>query len=129
MGRLKTMPARLGAAPRRMASAAAPASDKPADHPPSAPATSARPHWKRWYHLARWKRLRREVIREAEYICAQTGVILMDGGRGPNAAVVDHITPHKGDPVLFWDKRNLQAVAKSWHDSDKQRIERAEEVR
>ena len=129
MSRLKTMPARLGAAPRRMANAPAPTNDKPAVLSPSAPATSARPHWKKWYHLARWKKLRREVIREAEYICAQTGVVLMDGGRGANAAVVDHIEPHKGDPVLFWKRENLQAVCKHWHDSVKQAAERAAEIR
>lgn len=32
------------------------------------------------------------------------------------ADVVDHITPHKGDMALFWDRNNWQAMAKECHD-------------
>jgi 5-methylcytosine-specific restriction enzyme A len=32
------------------------------------------------------------------------------------ATVVDHIKPHKGDMVLFWDRANWQAMAKPCHD-------------
>jgi len=32
------------------------------------------------------------------------------------ASVVDHIIPHKGDTVLFWDPKNHQAMAKRCHD-------------
>lgn len=32
------------------------------------------------------------------------------------ATVVDHIKPHRGDMVLFWDPRNWQAMAKTCHD-------------
>lgn len=32
------------------------------------------------------------------------------------ATVVDHIVPHKGDKVLFWDKNNWQPLCKSCHD-------------
>ncbi len=32
------------------------------------------------------------------------------------ATVVDHITPHKGDMKLFWDRKNWQAMSKSCHD-------------
>ena len=32
------------------------------------------------------------------------------------ATVVDHIVPHKGDMVLFWDKTNHQALCKRCHD-------------
>lgn len=38
-------------------------------------------------------------------------------------AVVDHIRPHRGDPVLFWDENNWQALCKFCHDSRKQRVE------
>jgi 5-methylcytosine-specific restriction protein A len=34
----------------------------------------------------------------------------------PAARVVDHIKPHHGDPVLFWDRSNWQALAKRCHD-------------
>ena len=33
------------------------------------------------------------------------------------ATVVDHIKPHKGDKVLFWDMSNWQAMCKSCHDT------------
>lgn len=58
-------------------------------------------------------------------MCQQTGVALVGRHPKPNSPVVDHITPHRGDPELFWDEANLQAVAKGWHDSEKQRQERA----
>lgn len=32
------------------------------------------------------------------------------------ATVVDHITPHRGDPVLFWDENNWQSLCKKCHD-------------
>ncbi len=32
------------------------------------------------------------------------------------AVVVDHIKPHKGDMVLFWDKNNWQPLCKRHHD-------------
>jgi 5-methylcytosine-specific restriction protein A len=32
------------------------------------------------------------------------------------AEVIDHIVPHDGDQVLFWDKTNWQPLCKSCHD-------------
>jgi 5-methylcytosine-specific restriction protein A len=32
------------------------------------------------------------------------------------ATVVDHIKPHRGDKVLFWDRSNWQPMAKPCHD-------------
>ncbi|HKD60534.1 MAG TPA: HNH endonuclease signature motif containing protein [Terracidiphilus sp.] len=32
-----------------------------------------------------------------------------------SAVEVDHITPHRGDRVLFWDSRNWQGLCKSCH--------------
>src|SRR5215207_7910959 len=40
------------------------------------------------------------------------------------ATVVDHIVPHQGDQVLFWDTDNWQALCKHHHDKHKQRDER-----
>ena len=37
-------------------------------------------------------------------------------GRYIKATVVDHIQPHRGDPVLFWDRANWQALCKPCHD-------------
>lgn len=33
-----------------------------------------------------------------------------------DAQVVDHIQPHRGDPVLFWEYTNWQALCKRCHD-------------
>ncbi|MFA5423825.1 MAG: hypothetical protein WC374_08215, partial [Phycisphaerae bacterium] len=30
---------------------------------------------------------------------------------------VDHIKPHNGDPVLFWDRGNLQGLCEKHHNS------------
>jgi len=56
-------------------------------------------------------------------------VFHLEQGKYVPALVVDHIKPHKGDPGLFWDQDNWQALCKRCHDSDKQRIERGEQRR
>ena len=33
------------------------------------------------------------------------------------AVVVDHVVPHKGDKVLFWDRSNWQSLCKACHDA------------
>lgn len=40
------------------------------------------------------------------------------------AAVVDHITPHKGDKRLFWSRSNWQPLCRPCHDRWKQSQER-----
>ena len=79
-------------------------------------------------HTARWQRLRRRVLERDGWICQQTGVMLVAGRTAPNAAVVDHIIPHRGNPALFWDENNLQSVSKAWHDSKKQSMEKTGRV-
>lgn len=44
----------------------------------------------------------------------------MRRGRRVPARVTDHIKPHKGNPVLFWDPNNLQSLCKPCHGSEKQ---------
>lgn len=39
------------------------------------------------------------------------------------AATCDHIVPHKGDEVLFFNPDNLQTTCKQCHDSAKQHEE------
>ena len=46
------------------------------------------------------------------------------GHQAPNAALVDHITPHRGDLALFFDPANCRSVSKEYHDSEKQRAEK-----
>lgn len=41
------------------------------------------------------------------------------------ATVVDHIKPHRGDQVLFWDESNWQSLCQPHHDSTKQREEKS----
>ena len=43
----------------------------------------------------------------------------------PMATVVDHIEPHRGDQVLFWNKANWQSLCGTHHSADKQREEAA----
>lgn len=39
------------------------------------------------------------------------------------AELVDHVVPHKGNLVLFWDPGNWQASCRFDHDQVKQRLE------
>ena len=66
---------------------------------------------RRLYKTARWQRLRKRVLLEHP-LCAGCE----RQGRVTKATVVDHIIPHKGNPELFWDESNLQALCKSCHD-------------
>lgn len=80
--------------------------------------------WRDWYKTARWQRLRLRVLNRDNWTCRQTGVLLTGKDPAPNSPIADHIVPHNGDPDLFWDIDNLQAVSKAWHDGPKQSRER-----
>lgn len=84
--------------------------------------------WRAWYKSARWRLLRREALVKAGFRCCKTGVPLIGKAPASDSPVVDHIRPHRGDPDLFWDPGNLQAVSKAWHDSIKQAQERADQT-
>lgn len=43
---------------------------------------------------------------------------------GEPATTVDHVKPHRGDPQLFHDQNNWQALCTSCHSGAKQRAER-----
>jgi 5-methylcytosine-specific restriction endonuclease McrA len=43
---------------------------------------------------------------------------------GEPATVVDHIVPHRGDPKLFWDRKNWQSLCAHHHNGAKQSQER-----
>jgi 5-methylcytosine-specific restriction endonuclease McrA len=66
----------------------------------------------------RWQKAREGYLRNHQ-LC----VVCNDKGRIVAASVVDHITPHKGDMVLFWDSSNWQSLCKGCHDSYKTRLE------
>jgi 5-methylcytosine-specific restriction protein A len=72
---------------------------------------------------SRWQKARLTFLAKNP-LCAFHAKI----GQVVPATVVDHITPHKGDIALFWDKANWQALCKQCHDSDKQRIEKSSGV-
>lgn len=119
MARLSRPPARLSAPAPRFGPADRKAAERERERK-----RRAENEARRLYNTAAWRRLRLEVLDRDDWTCRQTGVLLTSEPNRPNSATVDHIEPHRGDPDLFWDPGNLQSVAKSWHDRDKQRIER-----
>ena len=63
---------------------------------------------RRWYRVARWARLRQQVLLDQAYACAQCGQVSL-------TLEVDHIRKHDGDPTLFWMRENLQALCGTCH--------------
>jgi len=47
----------------------------------------------------------------------------MQQGHIVAANVVDHVTPHRGNHLLFWDEANWQSLCTAHHSSTKSRIE------
>ena len=80
---------------------------------------AGREFWRGWYKLARWARLRERVFLRDAYTCQMTGCGLV-----VPRPIADHITPHRGDPALFWPDSNVQTLCKTCHDGRKQSIER-----
>ena len=70
----------------------------------------ARPPAARGYD-ARWNRARKKFL-EAHPLCVEC----MKNGKYTKATDVDHIVPHRGDLLLFWDQENWQALCKACHD-------------
>jgi 5-methylcytosine-specific restriction protein A len=60
----------------------------------------------------KWRKAR-EAFLAAHPLCA----LCATAGRVAGATVVDHIVPHKGDPKLFWDRKNWQPACKPCHDA------------
>lgn len=59
----------------------------------------------------RWQKVRASFLKENP-LCAEH---LLDGDTVA-AVLVDHIVPHKGNQVLFWDRDNWQSLCKECHD-------------
>ena len=59
---------------------------------------------------AAWRRARKHYL-EAHPLCVEC----MKEGKYVQATDVDHIVPHRGDPVLFWDRGNWQALCHRHH--------------
>lgn len=78
--------------------------------------------WRAWYSLARWRRLRWDVLTRDLFTCQRPSCRRLVGDTAQ--LVADHIRPHRGDPDLFWSDTNLQTLCKPCHDSAKQAEER-----
>ena len=74
-------------------------------HPEEVRSASARGYGKAWQRESR-------RFLAAHPLCVQCA----KQGRYVKATVVDHIRPHRGDPALFWDQSNWQALCKPCHD-------------
>ena len=60
---------------------------------------------------SRWQKARKRYLRQHP-LCVKC----YEKGMAVEATVVDHIKPHRGDPVLFWDENNWQSLCKPCHD-------------
>lgn len=68
----------------------------------------------------KWQKARERYLKEHP-LC----VYCEKNGRTTAARIVDHVVPHRGDMVLFWDQANWQSLCKPCHDSVKQAEEAA----
>lgn len=59
----------------------------------------------------KWRNARARFLRKNP-LCVKC----REKGKLTPATVVDHIIPHRGDPVLFWDEKNWQSLCKDCHD-------------
>lgn len=70
------------------------------------------------YYTPRWRKERAQHLAREPYcrMCARAR-------RQTKATTVDHIKPHRGDVILFWDQSNWQSLCSVHHLSVKQRME------
>lgn len=73
---------------------------------------------------SRWRRARKRFL-SVHPLCEQC----KKNGKLIKANVVDHVIPHRGDEVLFWDESNWQALCKNCHDSKTMTEDRYQEYR
>lgn len=62
-------------------------------------------------YSTRWQRASKKYL-ESHPLCVKCAA----DGRYIKATVVDHVIPHRGDQILFWDQSNWQALCKKCHD-------------
>ena len=58
----------------------------------------------------KWRNARARFLRKHP-LCVKC----RENGKLTPATVVDHIIPHRGDPVLFWDENNWQPLCRDCH--------------
>ena len=79
--------------------------------------------YRRLYFTPQWRRLRRAQL-AAHPFCRMCEAM----GRTTPATIPDHITPHRGNPALFFDPDNLQSLCSPHHSSTKARIEHGRRI-
>jgi 5-methylcytosine-specific restriction protein A len=67
---------------------------------------------RKWYRTARWAALRAQKMAEQPLCveCERAGIV-------EPWTDLDHIRPHRSDPVLFYDCDNLQGLCKQHHSA------------
>jgi 5-methylcytosine-specific restriction protein A len=75
--------------------------------------------YRKLYDSARWKGLRAHQLRHFP-LCKHC----LKRQRITAATIANHVKPHKGDPVLFFDPLNLESTCKPCHDGPIQSFER-----
>lgn len=78
----------------------------------------ARQPWRRWYRLARWRKLALGVLQRDGFRCRMCGRVEVRA-----RLECDHVEPHRGDWDKFW-AGPFQTLCKPCHGSAKQRAER-----
>lgn len=71
-----------------------------------------------WYKTQRWRKFRLAHLKE-EPLCR----MCLRHGKMTMARVADHVEPHRGNPSLFWDGKNLQSLCLLHANSEKQKVE------
>jgi 5-methylcytosine-specific restriction enzyme A len=115
MGKLKTLPSRLGKLAPALGYMDTPARTAEVSRSFFAP-------WRKWYGTARWREMRLRIFARDGFTCQHRGCGFMTADT--SKLVCDHRQPHRGDERLFWDEGNLQTLCKPHHDREKQREER-----
>ena len=73
---------------------------------------------------SKWQRARKRFLKEHPLCCK-----CEEEGKYVIATIVDHIKPHRGDPILFWDEENWQPLCKHHHDVKTMTEDRYQEYR
>jgi 5-methylcytosine-specific restriction protein A len=75
--------------------------------------------WRTLYTTPRWRKLRKAILLRDLFTCNSCRRLEGDS----SLLVADHIRPHRGNMLLFWDESNLQTLCKTCHDTLKRKEE------
>jgi len=110
MGKLRSLPNRLGSLPSRLSTFQT--GDK--GRQDAAP-------WRAWYNTTAWRRLRMDILVRDRFTCQWPGCGRIE--TDTSQLVADHREPHRGNERMFWDRSNLQTLCKPCHDGPKAKAE------